>query len=113
MPEILMNLRKSQETKRAGTSGPSSRTRSRKQEKVAAAGPAVQVADQPASRPEDTQGVPPLPDLMTVKEICRWTLKTDRTIRNWIEKGYLRPIRIGRSIFFQRDEVAALLSPPD
>ena len=58
----------------------------------------------PADRPENA----PLPVLMTVKDVCALAKKTDRTIRNWMKAGHLRPIRIGRTIFFRRDEVEAL-----
>lgn len=50
------------------------------------------------------------PTLMSVQDVCRLFHRTDRTIRNWIKRGHLHPVRVGRSVFFRRSEVDALIA---
>jgi excisionase family DNA binding protein len=48
-------------------------------------------------------------ELMTVKEVARLFRRSERTIREWVRKGRLKPVRIGRSVYFLRSEVERLL----
>lgn len=51
--------------------------------------------------------------LMTVQEVALIFRRSDRTIRTWVRDGRLRPIRVGRSVFFRREDVEALLRPSE
>lgn len=46
--------------------------------------------------------------LLSTRQVARLFGCTDRTIRNWVHAGHLRPVRVGRSVFFRRDEVESL-----
>ena len=35
--------------------------------------------------------------------------RSERTLRNWVRAGHLRPVRVGRSVFFRADDIHALL----
>jgi excisionase family DNA binding protein len=63
--------------------------------------------------PDDN--TPSLPALLSARQVAAIFDRSERTVRNWIRAGHLRPVRVGRSVFFRADDVAALLddgSPP-
>ena len=53
-----------------------------------------------------------LPVLISTRELCRLLGCSDRTIRNWVRAGRLRPVRRGRSVYYDLNEVDALLGSP-
>jgi excisionase family DNA binding protein len=52
---------------------------------------------------------PPADELLTVDEIARILKPNPQTVRNWIDHGYLRAIRIGRRVRVRRTEFARLI----
>lgn len=48
--------------------------------------------------------------LLSVAEVARIFNRTERTIRQWVQRDYLRPVRIGRSLFFLESEVHRLIA---
>jgi excisionase family DNA binding protein len=55
---------------------------------------------------------PPTPSadtLLTVDDIARILKLNPQTVRNWIDQGYLRAIRIGRSVRIHRTEFDRLI----
>ncbi len=61
----------------------------------------------------DPAGPGPEPRLMSVGEVAGLFNRTARTIRNWVRGGHLRPVRVGRSMFFRTAEIEALLGGLD
>lgn len=53
------------------------------------------------------------PILMSVAEVAALFDRTDRSIRNWVKRGFLHPIRIGRSVFFDEREVLGMTEKED
>ena len=51
----------------------------------------------------------PLPELLSTAQVARIFGRSERTIRNWIRAGHLRPVRVGRAVFFRADDIHALL----
>jgi hypothetical protein len=51
----------------------------------------------------------PLPRLLSAAEVAVIFNRSARTIRAWTHAGYLRPVRIGRAVFYRADDIAALL----
>jgi len=46
---------------------------------------------------------------MTSAEVCFLANRSERTLWNWERAGLLHPVRVGRSKFYDPDEVEALL----
>jgi len=59
----------------------------------------------PDSHVDDNQQ----PRLMTRSEVAELFHRKPRTISAWCRNGLLRPLRIGRSVYFSREEIEALL----
>lgn len=55
----------------------------------------------------------PTSPVMTALEVAAYFRRTTRCIRYWTTAGLLHPTRIGRSIFFSRIEVEALVVEGD
>ena len=53
--------------------------------------------------------VEPLPRLLTVAEVCTILRRTDRTLREWVSRGYLISVEIGGAVFFREDAIRALV----
>ena len=51
--------------------------------------------------------------LLSTRQVMAIFRRTDRTIRNWVATGHLRPIKVGRSVFFHPSEIDALLGLDD
>ena len=57
---------------------------------------------------------PPSADsLLTVDDIARILKLNPQTVRNWIDQGYLRAIRIGRNVRVTRAEFDRLIEESD
>ena len=54
------------------------------------------------SGPIASEGLAPL---ITKRDLCMLLHKSPRTIENWVSAGYLNCIKVGRSVFFERDQV--------
>ena len=52
----------------------------------------------------------PLPRLLSANEVAAVFNCSERTIRNWIQRGYLRPVRVGRSLFFLEADIRELIA---
>ena len=50
-----------------------------------------------------------LPKLLTAAEVAAMFRRSERALRDWVRRGYLVPVRVGRSIYFREEEVRALL----
>jgi len=48
--------------------------------------------------------------LLTTEDVCILFRRTPRSIRRWVQAGHLRPIRLGRAIFFDPDQIQALIA---
>ncbi|UZO94985.1 hypothetical protein RMHFA_04726 (plasmid) [Roseomonas mucosa] len=35
--------------------------------------------------------------------------RSERALRDWVRRGYLAPLRVGRAVYFHEEEVLALL----
>ena len=47
--------------------------------------------------------------IMTTRQVCDLLHRTPRTLRNWVKRGYLHPVRVHGSIYYRRDEVMDLI----
>jgi excisionase family DNA binding protein len=47
--------------------------------------------------------------LMTTREVAALFRRTDRTIRSWVARGLLEPVRIGRTVYFRRSDIEKIL----
>ncbi|WP_338929180.1 helix-turn-helix domain-containing protein (plasmid) [Roseomonas mucosa] len=52
---------------------------------------------------------PSLPKLLTAAEVAAVFRRSERALRDWVRRGHLVPVRIGRAVFFREEEVRALL----
>ena len=50
-----------------------------------------------------------LPRTMSITQVANIFGRKSRTIRDWVKKGLLRPVRVGRSVFIPKAQVDALL----
>ena len=56
-----------------------------------------------------------IPRLMKRLEVARHFGCTPRTLWNWEQKGLLTPVRVGRSVFYNLDQIETLMrasTPP-
>ena len=51
-----------------------------------------------------------VPQLLTLLAVAKALCVSTHTVRSWIRKGKLRPIRICRRLLFEPSEVARFLS---
>ncbi|ATR19507.1 hypothetical protein CTJ15_03840 (plasmid) [Roseomonas sp. FDAARGOS_362] len=73
----------------------------------------------PEPFPGDATDVPPsapdrspaasLPKLLTAAEVAAVFRRSERALRDWVRRGYLAPLRVGRALYFHEEEVRALL----
>lgn len=52
----------------------------------------------------------PLPRLYSVRDVCAIFNRSPRTIRTWCQSGRLRPVYVGRSVFFRAKDIEELLA---
>ena len=57
----------------------------------------------------DRSPAAPLPKLLTAAEVAAVFRRSERALRDWVRRGYLAPLRVGRSLYFHEGEVRALL----
>jgi hypothetical protein len=48
--------------------------------------------------------------LLSAAEVAAIFRRSERAIRAWTQRGYLRPVRVGRSLFFREDDVRELIA---
>lgn len=53
----------------------------------------------------------PLPRLYAVSDLAEMFGRAPRTIRSWIARGLLAPIKVGNAVFIPQDQIDALLLP--
>ena len=51
----------------------------------------------------------PAQQMLSTAEVAEMFGRSPRTIRNWVARGLLQPVRVGRSVFIPRSQVDALL----
>jgi len=51
-----------------------------------------------------------IPQLITLLAVAKALCVSPHTVRSWVRKGKLRPVRICRRLLFDRDEVARFLA---
>lgn len=51
-----------------------------------------------------------VPQLFTLKTVAKSLCVSPHTVRSWVKKGTLRPIRLCRRLLFHPDEIARFLS---
>lgn len=56
------------------------------------------------------QYVTDLDRMMSSAQVAEIFGRAPRTVRSWIKRGLLRPVRVGRSVFIPRAQVDALLT---
>jgi len=52
----------------------------------------------------------PIPQLLTLLELAERLRVSPHTVRSWVKKGKLRPVRICRRLLFHPDELARFLA---
>jgi excisionase family DNA binding protein len=57
----------------------------------------------------DMSDLPEQNPLMTTREVAEVFRRSERTIRDWVRKGWLKPVRVGRSVYFRRADIERLL----
>ena len=50
-----------------------------------------------------------LPQMLSIGEVAEIFSRSPRTIRDWVTRGLLQPVRVGRSVFIPKAQVDALL----
>ena len=58
---------------------------------------------------EDAPASPHRPKLLTAAEVAAIFRRSERALRDWVRRGHLVPLRVGRAVFFHEEEVRALL----
>jgi excisionase family DNA binding protein len=51
-----------------------------------------------------------IPQLLTLLAVARTLCVSPHTVRSWVKKGQLRPVRICRRLLFHPDEVARFIA---
>ena len=51
-----------------------------------------------------------LPELLSTAEVQAVFGRSSRTIRRWMRRNYLTPVRVGRSLFFRPDDIRRIVS---
>jgi excisionase family DNA binding protein len=54
--------------------------------------------------------MPDLPRLLTLAEVAERLRVSSHTVRSWVRKGRLKPVRICRRLLFSPDEVARFVA---
>ena len=73
-------------------------------------------ASKAASAKASEEGFPDTPDLprlLSVAEVAEIFGRAPRTIRSWIARGLLKPVKVGHSVFITVKEVEELISASD
>lgn len=51
---------------------------------------------------------PDIPALLTAAEVARVYRRSTRTLRTWVKRRLLQPVRIGRAVYFRAEDVIKL-----
>jgi excisionase family DNA binding protein len=51
-----------------------------------------------------------IPKLLTLRTVAESCCVSPHTVRSWVKKGKLRPVRICRRLLFHPDEIARFLA---
>jgi len=51
-----------------------------------------------------------IPRLLALREVAEYCRVSPHTIRSWVKKGRLKPLRICRRLLFHPDEVARFIA---
>jgi excisionase family DNA binding protein len=54
--------------------------------------------------------LPVVPQLLSLQAVARALCVSPHTVRAWVRKGKLRPVRICRRLLFHPDEIARFLA---
>ncbi len=54
--------------------------------------------------------IPPIPQLATLLELSERLRVSQHTIRSWVRKGKLRPVRLCRRLLFHPEEIQRFLA---
>ncbi len=54
-----------------------------------------------------------LPRMLSTAEVAEMFGRAPRTIRSWIERGLLQPVKVGNSVFIPQPQIETLLSPTE
>jgi excisionase family DNA binding protein len=54
--------------------------------------------------------MPDVPQLLTLTEVAERLRVSSHTVRSWVRRGELKPVRICRRLLFSPDEVARFLA---
>lgn len=65
--------------------------------------------------PSDARGEPVVPaasftPLLSTEDVCALFGRTARSIRRWVAKGHLSTIRVGGAMFFEPEDIRALIA---
>ena len=52
----------------------------------------------------------PITPLLSGAEVEAIFRRDARTVRRWVAAGHLRPVTVGRAVFFRRDDVVRLIA---
>lgn len=63
---------------------------------------------QPNPDPNPADALSFVPRLYSTQRVATVFGRTVRTIRTWVRRGYLHPVRVGRSVFFTEEELLRL-----
>ncbi len=69
----------------------------------------VPFPDAPAGHP--ASGKLAQAPLYSVQDICRIFNRSARTVRAWCRAGHLKPVRVGKAVFFRPEDVEEMLDP--
>ena len=61
------------------------------------------------ARPSIPDEASALPILLSTAEIAERFGRSARTIRRWVRRGYLVPVRVGGAVFFRAEDVRQLI----
>jgi hypothetical protein len=55
----------------------------------------------------------PLPRMFSMAEVATMFGRAPRTIRSWIARGLLKPIKVGNAVFIPQAQIDALMGTPE
>jgi hypothetical protein len=55
----------------------------------------------------------PLPRMFSMAEVATMFGRAPRTIRSWIARGLLKPIKVGNAVFIPQAQIDALMGAPE
>ncbi len=55
----------------------------------------------------------PMPRMLSINEVAAIFGRAPRTIRSWVARGLLKPVRVGHAVFIPEAQVDALMGLPE